>query len=172
MSEPTDHVSVFEGDDSDNMYLTFNIAAETYAVNIGFVTTIVGMQRISEIPDVPCFIKGAMNLRGKVLPVMDLRLRFGLPFREYDDRTTIIVLEMQDSATGLVVDRVSDVLTIPPEKIDPPPQWQCSDDRTVIQGLGRAESGVIILLNVDRLLTEKEIQLDFLHQPAEATVAG
>jgi len=62
-------------DDSQNMFLSFEVAGETYAVNIGYVTTIVGMQRISEIPDVPCFIKGAMNLRGKVLPVMDLRLR-------------------------------------------------------------------------------------------------
>jgi purine-binding chemotaxis protein CheW len=150
-----------EEDDSQNVFLTFEVAGETYAVNIGYVTTIVGMQRISEIPDVPGFIKGAMNLRGKVIPVMDLRLRFGLPWREYDDRTTIIVLDLKELSTGLVVDKVSDVAHIPPEKIGPPPRWHSGGERGVIFGLGRMDDRVSILLDVNRLVIDEEICLEF-----------
>jgi purine-binding chemotaxis protein CheW len=161
-----------DGDESQNMYLTFEVAGETYAVNIGCVTTIVGMQHISEIPDVPGFIKGAMNLRGKVIPVMDVRLRFGLPFRTYDDRTTIIVLEIQESATGLVVDKVSDVVTILPDKVGPPPHWHGNGENGVIQGLGRLNDKVSIILDVARLLMDQEIHLDLqeLEQESEEIV--
>jgi purine-binding chemotaxis protein CheW len=148
-----------EEDDGQNVFLTFEVAGETYAVNIGYVTTIVGIQRISEIPDLPAFIKGAMNLRGKVIPVMDLRLRFGLPWREYDDRTTIIVLDLEDNSTGLVVDKVSDVATIPPEKIGPPPAWHGGGEKGIILGLGRLDDRVSIILDVNRLLRDQEITL-------------
>jgi purine-binding chemotaxis protein CheW len=157
---------VTETDDIENMYLTFDIAKETYAVNIGYVTEIVGMQHISAMPDVPEFIKGAMNLRGKVIPVMDLRLRFQMPARDYDERTTIIVLDMEGSATGLVVDHVSDVLTIPADKIDPPPQWRKESQSSeaaarqgVIRGLGKQNDGVSIILDVPRLLAYKEVKI-------------
>jgi len=86
------------------MSLTFDVQDEECAVNIAYVTEIVGLQRISEVPDVPPFIKGVINLRGKVIPVMDMRLRFGPPWRGYGDRTTVIVLELEDVPTGLVVD--------------------------------------------------------------------
>lgn len=148
-----------DGDDSQNIFLTFEVAGETYAVNICYVTTIVGMQRISEIPDVPAFIKGAMNLRGKVIPVMDLRLRFGLPWREYDDRTTIIVLDLKELSTGLVVDKVSDVATIPSDRIGPPPRWHGDGERGIIRGLGRMEQGVCIILDAYRLLQDEELDV-------------
>jgi purine-binding chemotaxis protein CheW len=157
---------VTETDDIENMYLTFDIAKETYAVNIGYVTEIVGMQRISAMPDVPDFIKGAMNLRGKVIPVMDLRLRFQMPARDYDERTTIIVIDLEGTTTGLVVDHVTDVLTIPADKVDPPPAWrkeQKAEDgvarQGVIRGLGRQNDGVSIILDVARLLTYKEASI-------------
>jgi purine-binding chemotaxis protein CheW len=156
---------VTETDDIENMYLTFDIAKETYAVNIGYVTEIVGMQRISAMPDVPDFIKGAMNLRGKVIPVMDLRLRFEMPARDYDERTTIIVLDVESSATGLVVDRVTDVLTIPKDKVDPPPAWRKTSGegkdarQGVIRGLGKQNDGVSIILDVQRLLAYKEVKI-------------
>lgn len=147
-------------DESQNMYLTFDTAGETYAVNICCVTSIVGMQRISEIPDVPAFIKGAMNLRGKVIPIMDLRLRFGLPWQAYDDRTTIIVLEVNDTSTGLIVDKVNDVLAIPPEKIGPPPHWTNNTEKGIVRGLGRMENQVCIILDVVRLLLNEETTID------------
>ena len=151
-----------EADEIENLYLTFEAEKETYAVNISHVTEIVGMQRISAMPDVPDFIKGAMNLRGKVIPVMDVRLRFGLPERAYDDRTTIIVLDLDGTPTGLVVDKVTDVLTILPESIEPPPQWHGKsktkekDDKNpqgIIKGLGKHGDSVSIILDIPRLLS-------------------
>jgi purine-binding chemotaxis protein CheW len=157
-----------ESDDIENLYLTFEVARETYAVNISHVTEIVGMQRISAMPDVPDFIRGAMNLRGKVIPVMDIRLRFGLPWQNYDDRTTIIVLNLNGSPTGLVVDKVTDVLTIAPESIEPPTHWHGGGAKTegekeqqgVVKGLGRHQDGVSIILDVPRLLSEKDLMLN------------
>ena len=147
-------------DTIENMYLTFQVAQETYAVNIASVTEIVGMQRISEIPDVPPYIKGAMNLRGKVIPVMDQRLRFGLPAREYGDRTTIIVLDLAGVPTGLVVDEVTDVLTIAKENIDPPPHWLGNGDKGIVQGLGKMNGTVSIILDVPQLVTDKQLRMD------------
>ena len=153
-----------EDDDIETLYLTFEVARETYAVNISHVTEIVGMQRISAMPDVPDFIRGAMNLRGKVIPVMDVRLRFGLPWQDYDDRTTIIVLNLNGSPTGLVVDKVTDVLTIAPESIEPPTHWHGGgkvegdkEQHGVVKGLGRHQDGVSIVLDVPRLLSEKDL---------------
>jgi purine-binding chemotaxis protein CheW len=150
-------------DDSiENMYLTFQVADEAYAVNIGCVTEIVGMQRISEIPDVPAYIKGAMNLRGKVIPVMDQRLRFKLAPRAYDERTTIIVLDLDGVPTGLVVDQVTDVLTIPKENIDPPPQWAGQSGQSIIAGLGKLKDCVTIILDVPHLVYDQALSLDRL----------
>ena len=149
-----------EADNIEDMYLTFEVQKEAYAVSIGCVTEIVGMQGISEIPDVPAYIKGAMNLRGKVIPVMDLRMRFRLPSRDYDDRTTIIVLDLAGVPTGLVVDRVTDVLTIPKGSIDPPPYWLSQGEKGVVQGLGKLNKSVSIILDVPYLLQSKEARLD------------
>ena len=145
-----------EGGDIEYMYMTFDLANETYAVNIQYVTEIVGMQHISAVPDMPEFIRGAMNLRGKVIPVMDLRLRFGLPWQEYNDRTTIIVLDQNNTQTGMVVDRVTDVVTIPQEFIDPPPKWQKSENRGVVLGLAKQNNSVSMILDVSRLLPEDQ----------------
>jgi purine-binding chemotaxis protein CheW len=164
----SDLLAINEADDIENMYLTFDVQGEEYAVNIGYVTEIVGLQRVSEVPDVPAFIKGVINLRGQVIPVMDMRLRFGLPWREYGDRTTVIVLEMDDVPTGLVVDQVTDVLSMSPESITPPPRWRDGDEQedTVIKGLGKRDDagsdapGVSIILDVPRLLSTQNVCLD------------
>lgn len=152
----------------ENMYLTFEVESEKFAVNIGRVTEIVVMQRISAIPDVPCYIKGAMNLRGKVIPVMDQRLRFGLPAREYDDRTTIIVLELEGVLTGLIVDRVTDVVTIPKENIDPPPHWMDEGKDGVVSGLGKLDDSLSIILDVSHLLYDESVGLDLSQADAPA----
>ena len=165
-------VGVAGNDRIENMYLTFLVEKETYAVNIECVTEIVGMQRISEIPDVPEYIKGAMNLRGKVIPVMDQRLRFKLPARKYDERTTIIVLDLEGVPTGLVVDQVTDVLTIPPEKIDPPPHWLHDGKQGVIKGLGKMNDSVSIILDVPHLLYDKALRVDVSKVIASAQAEG
>jgi purine-binding chemotaxis protein CheW len=174
-----DLLAINEADDIENMYLTFDVQNEEYAVNIAYVTEIVGLQRISQVPDVPPFIKGVINLRGKVIPVMDMRLRFGLPWREYTDRTTIIVLEMDDAPTGLVVDRVTDVLSLAPDSITRPRRWEDNDDGSVVKGLGRrddAESGdsrVSIILDVPLLLLAQDVRLEIPQEAlAEAASEG
>lgn len=160
MSDKDNMLLMDVGDDNiDDMYLTFSIEDEVYAVNIGHVIEIVGMQKISEVPDVPVFIKGVTNLRGQVIPVMDVRLRFGLPAREYDDRTTIIVLELNKTSTGLVVDRVNEVLDIPADQITPPPRWHNTGKPGVIKGMGKTENGVSIILDVARLLDDETISI-------------
>lgn len=159
--------AVSDSDDIRNLYLTFEVAGETYAVNIIYVTEIVGLQKISAMPDVPDFIRGAMNLRGKVIPIMDLRLRFSLPWQDYHERTTIIVLDLDGSSTGLVVDKVTDVLTILPDQIEPPTHWHGFSDKSeesgqpgVVKGLGRFQGGVSIVLDVLRLLCEKDLVIN------------
>jgi purine-binding chemotaxis protein CheW len=162
-----DLLAVTEADDVENMYLTFDVQGEEYAVNIGYVTEIVGLQRISGVPDVPEFIKGVINLRGKVIPLMDMRLRFGMAWQEYGERTTIIVLEMEDVPTGLVVDRVTDVLSIPPRSIAPP-RWQGSHGDSVVKGMGKRDDAVSVILDVPCLLSTQRV---YLGLPLKETVA-
>ncbi|MCB0163050.1 MAG: purine-binding chemotaxis protein CheW [Anaerolineae bacterium] len=156
-----------KSDDIKDTYLTFSVGTEHYAVNINYVTEIVGMQKISEVPDVPPFIKGVTNLRGNVVAVMDVRLRFGLPWRDYDDRTTIIVLELDGVSTGLVVDRVNEVLDIQADQINLPPHWHSNGDQGVIKGLGKTEEDVYIILDTRRLLNDRRTQLDISQEIAQ-----
>lgn len=156
--QENDLLKINEDDNIEEMYLTFEVQEEEYAVNIGCVTEIVGIQKISEVPDMPNFIKGVINLRGKVIPVMDVRLRFGLPWQGYNDRTTIIVLEQGAVPTGLIVDQVNDVLAIPASQIDPPPYWH-DGEHAVIKGLGKHDDRVSVILNISRLLDNTRIEL-------------
>jgi purine-binding chemotaxis protein CheW len=149
----------YEDDNIDNMYLTFRVADEDYAVGIAYVTEIVGIQKFKRVPDVPEFIKGVINLRGKVIPIMDVRLRFGLPEKEYNDRTCIIVLEVDGVPTGIVVDEVSEVLEIPSSEISPPPGWQNTGDKGVILGMGKLSNIVCAILDVSKFLFATDIVL-------------
>lgn len=142
-----------EEDNVDNTYLTFQVGGEEYAVPVTYVTEIVRLQKSFAVPDVPSFIKGVINLRGKVIPLLDVRSRFGLPQTEYTDLTVIIVLEVGDACTGLVVDGVSEVLEITPEQIEPRPRWKSSTGgANMISGVGKRETSVTFLLDVGALL--------------------
>jgi purine-binding chemotaxis protein CheW len=147
-----------EENNIDDMYLTFGVATEEYGIGIGFVTEIVGMQRVMEVPDVPHFIKGVINLRGKVIPVMDVRARFGMPEKPYTERTVIIVLDVDGVPIGLVVDNVSEVLEIAERQIDRPPQFGAQRAGAgVIRGLGRQGDRVAIILDTQRLVSDQAI---------------
>jgi len=149
-----------EENDINDMYLTFGVAGEEYGIGIGYVTEIVGMQRIMEVPDVPAFIKGVINLRGKVIPVMDVRCRFHMAEKPYTERTVIIVLDIDSIPVGLVVDNVSEVLEIPETQIDQPPHFGGSrDDKSVIRGLGKQGERVAILLDINRLVSDQTVDL-------------
>ena len=91
-------------DTQEGKYLTFQLNEEEYGIEIGYVTEIIGLQNINVVPDMPHYIRGVINLRGKVIPVMDVRLRFGAPERQYDERTCIIVINVKEQSIGLIVD--------------------------------------------------------------------
>ena len=110
-------------DTQKNRFLTFMVDSESYGLEISVVTEIIGIQEITKIPETPDYIKGVINLRGRVIPVMDVRLRFRKPPLEYDDRTCIVVVDMKNLSVGLIVDSVSEVLTIQEGDIVPPPEF-------------------------------------------------
>jgi purine-binding chemotaxis protein CheW len=164
MKENTERVklggALYSEEDEDTQkgkFLTFHLAKEDYGIEIRYVTEIIGIQRITEVPDMPDFIKGVINLRGKIIPVMDVRTRFALPAREYDDRTCIIVVNINETAVGLVVDEVSEVADIPDDQIEPPPSTGKRNASRYIQGMGKLDEAVKILLNVEKLLFEEEL---------------
>ncbi|APG25235.1 MAG: chemotaxis protein CheW [Syntrophotalea acetylenica] len=141
-----------EEDTQKDKYLTFSLADEVYAIDICYVTEIIGILKITKVPDMPSFIKGVINLRGKVIPVMDVRARFGLPAREYDERTCVVVVNVVDNAMGLVVDRVNEVMDIPAGQVEPPPASKGSGRGKYVKGIGKVEDEVKILLDVECLV--------------------
>ncbi|MEI6986309.1 MAG: chemotaxis protein CheW [Rhodospirillaceae bacterium] len=153
-------LTFFEENDINDMYLTFTVASECYGVGVAFVTEIVAMPRLMEVPDVPDFIKGVINLRGKVVPVMDVRLRFGMTGKAYDERTIIVVLEIDGVPTGLAVDAVNDVLEFLPACINHPPPFGANrEGRGVTKGIGKKLDKVAVLLDVRRLVSDQVIEL-------------
>jgi purine-binding chemotaxis protein CheW len=152
----------YDEDDEDaqkDKYLTFHLANEDYAVEIRFVTEIIGIQKITEVPDMPEFVKGVINLRGKIIPVIDVRARFKLAPREYDDRTCIIVVNINDMTVGLVVDEVSEVANIPEGQVEPPPRAATGQGGRYIQGMGKMDDEVKIILDVSKLLYDEELEM-------------
>lgn len=132
-------------------YLSFVVKDESYGFAILRVREIIGMQSITRVPGARGFIKGVINLRGKVIPIVDMRLRFSLPEAEQTEETCIIIVEIDNSETGFIVDAVAEVLNFPPEAIEPPPAFQADSD-AVILAMGKANEKVVLLLDVDRLL--------------------
>ncbi|HIJ79792.1 MAG TPA: purine-binding chemotaxis protein CheW [Deltaproteobacteria bacterium] len=148
-------------DDEDTQkdkYLTFHLAGEDYGIEIAYVTEIIGIQKIVEAPDLPDFIKGVINLRGKVIPVMDVRARFKLALRDYDERTCIIVVNIEENAVGLVVDEVREVADIPEAQVEPPPKSGRKTKSSFIKGMGKLDDEVKIILDVGQLLYDEEVE--------------
>ena len=146
-----------EGEDTqENKYLTFVIGKENFGIEIRYVTETIGIQSITEVPDVPLYVKGVINLRGKVILVMDVRLRFGVDERSYDDRTCIIVININEQPVGLIVDRVLEVLDIQQGEIEPPPRMRKGRGNRFIQGMGKVGDQVKILLDANKLLFNEE----------------
>jgi purine-binding chemotaxis protein CheW len=139
-------------------YLVFQLAQEEFAIGVLSVREIIRTQDITKVPHTPPHMKGVINLRGKVIPVMDVRRRFGQPETTYTERTVIIVLDINNVPIGLVVDAVSEVLEIPEGQIDQPPKFGANrDGKGVIRGLGKQGERVAILLDIDRLVSEQAI---------------
>jgi len=145
-------------DTQKNKYLTFHLAGEDYGIEIQYVIEIIGIQNITDVPDMPIFIRGVINLRGKVIPIMDVRARFGIEARDYDERTCIIVVNIESTEVGLVVDEVSEVADIPENDVEPAPKTSKNNDDNYIQGMGKINNEVKILLNIYKLLFSGEMQ--------------
>lgn len=144
-----------EDDNIDNTYLTFNVAEEEYAVHVRHVTEIVRLQKSFAVPDVPGYIRGVINLRGKVIPLLDVRTRFGLREAEYSDRTVVVVLEVGETATGLVVDGVSEVAEITPDNIATGVVAARAKQGSLVSGMGKRADRVSFILDVPFLLSEE-----------------
>ncbi|MFC1523163.1 chemotaxis protein CheW [Thermodesulfobacteriota bacterium] len=142
-------------------YLTFALANEEYGVGILKVKEIIGIMDITQVPDMPEYAKGVVNLRGRVIPIIDLRLKFNMPAKEYDARTCIIVVEIAGAESeiliGIVVDSVSEVLSVSEEDTEPPPDFGLLTEKANILGMAKAGDKVKILLDIDRVLSREEL---------------
>ena len=148
--------------DTDEMkgkYLTFWTDKQLFGVPISDVVQIIGIQEITPIPDSPTYSKGVINLRGSIIPVIDVRLRFGKSEENYNERTCIIVTKIEENYIGFIVDAVDEVTTISDEDISSPPK--ISKDRTnaYLTGIGKVESKVVLLLDTSKILNQNEIEL-------------
>ncbi len=134
--------------------LTFTIEDQTYGIEIGYVTDIIEIQPITVVPKVPEYIKGVINLRGKVIPVMNIRSRFGKPVIPYDERTCIIVVEWEDDSVGMIIDRVCEVLNINPNEITPPPDYRSVNSNRFIKHIANRADGVKLVLDCEKLIND------------------
>ncbi|WP_378954143.1 chemotaxis protein CheW [Pelosinus sp. sgz500959] len=147
-----------EEDTQKDKFLTFALGSEVYGIEIKFVTEIIGIQSVTKIPDLPQYVKGIINLRGKIIPVIDVRLRFNKLYREYNDRTCIVVVDIKNVTLGLIVDSVEEVLTIVEQEIVLPPQFDHGNyQQRFIKGIGKVGKSVKLILDSERLLSDQEM---------------
>lgn len=158
MAEKEDINVLEEEDTQEGRFLTFSLGGESYGIEIRYVTEIIGIQPVTEIPELPGYIKGIINLRGKIIPVMDVRLRFRKEPKEYNDRTCVIVVDIREISVGLIVDSVSEVLTIAEQDIVEPPQINKGFNNRYIKKIGKTGNDVKLLLDCEKLLTENEME--------------
>lgn len=159
MSLVYDENNILEEDTQHGRFLTFTLEKEVFGIEIKYVTEIIGIQSITKVPEVPHYVKGIINLRGKIIPVIDMRIKFGKDPAEYDDRTCIIVIDISEVSVGLIVDNVDEVLTIDDEGIAAPPANKTGFENRYIKGIGKANGQVQLLLDCERLLKADEIEV-------------
>jgi purine-binding chemotaxis protein CheW len=138
-------------------YLTFALGGEEYGLEILKVREIIGLMEITNVPRMPEFVRGVINLRGKVIPVVDLRLKFSMEKNADTQETCIIVVDLGSMYMGVVVDRVSEVLDIADEEIEPTPSFGIDIDTSFILGIGKSKNKVVILLDINKVLTPEDI---------------
>ncbi len=148
---------------AEGKYLLFELGGEEYGIEILRVREIIGLMDITPVPQSPPFIRGVINLRGKIIPVLDMRRRFGMEEGEYTERSCIIVTELKNGKDqlmlGMLVDGVREVANIPADQIDPAPQFGASVDTRYIMGMAKMKERVAILLDVEKLLKDGEVAL-------------
>ncbi|MBC7341668.1 MAG: chemotaxis protein CheW [Clostridia bacterium] len=140
----------------EEQLVVFQLAGETYGVNISSVHEIIRMQEITKVPRTPDFVEGVINLRGRIIPVIDLRKRFNLPLQEKTQSSRIIVIEMDSVTVGMIVDSVSEVIRLPLDQIEPAPPMVGGVDAAYLRGVGKREKGLIVLLDLNQVLKREE----------------
>jgi len=154
--------AVQDAEDREGKYLTFSLDNEEYGIGILKIKEIIGMMPITPVPQTPAHVKGVINLRGKVIPVVDLRLKFGMDAMDYTERTSIIVVEIASTPgtvqIGIVVDSVSEVLTIKGDEIEDTPTFDSTFNNDYILGMAKMDGGVKILLDIDSVLSRQEVE--------------
>jgi len=159
---PTESGPGVKSDSRAGKYLAFHLGPEEFAIQVLKVREIMGIQDITAVPQTPLYVKGVINLRGKVIPVIDLRLKFGLPEIEYTQRTCIIVVQVQGPAgsvslTGIVVDEVSEAVNIAAGEVEDTPDFGDSVQTPYLLGMAKSKGKVKILLDIDQVLQAKEL---------------
>jgi purine-binding chemotaxis protein CheW len=158
---PDDRATDSMASAADNgQFLTFTLQNEEYGIEILKVQEIKGFSKITPIPNAPSFVRGVMNLRGTVVPIIDLRARFAMTEKEYDQFTCIIVVNVGTRVVGLVVDTVSDVLNIPNDSIAEPPELASVGDSSCITGMGKLGERIVMLLDTGRLVGVEELSTE------------
>ncbi len=158
MSEVIDQLMEMDEDTQKDKFLTFMVGKEEYAIEIKYVTEIIGgIQAITEVPEVPDYVRGIINLRGKIIPVMDVNLRFKKDPQPYGDRTCIIVIDIDDLSVGLIVDNVAEVLSIAGENIVDPPDDKAGFNNRYIKGIGKVGNTIKLILDCRILLSDEEL---------------
>jgi purine-binding chemotaxis protein CheW len=146
-------------DISGSEYLAFTLGSEEYGIDILKVQEIRGYEAVTRIANAPEFIKGVINLRGIIIPVVDMRIKFNLGTPTYDQFTVVIILNIGGRIMGMVVDSVSDVTTLAPEQIKPAPEMGTAFNSEYLMGLGTLDERMLILIDIDRLMSSSEMGL-------------
>ncbi|MGM0519898.1 MAG: chemotaxis protein CheW [Campylobacterota bacterium] len=148
-------------------YLTFIVDEEIYGLEILKVREIVAMLHISKVPLVPNYVKGVINLRGKVIPVIDIRLKFNMTDIEYDEHTTIIIVDVDDISIGFIVDKTSEVVKIDKSNLMPPPKFGTGIDTSFLKSMAKTENNIIMIVDLEKLFSSEELSsLATHHQPS------
>lgn len=151
----------FDEEEEDTLggrYLIFSIEERNYGIEIQHITEIVGIQTITEVPDMPNFVKGVINLRGKIIPLIDMRIRFKLPEILYTDKTAVIILRIHTQFVGLIVDMVREVIKIQDEQMEETPRFGDKEKNRFVKALAKVNEEVKVLLDVEKLLVEGEFE--------------
>lgn len=153
------YMSVGKEDGETSQHVTFTLGGEEYGIEITKVQEIIGYQGFTRIPNVPEFIRGVLNLRGTVVPVVDLRKKFAMEDKEYNKFTVIIILEAEERIMGIIVDAISDVVTLATKDIQEAPSFATNVRADFISGMGKRDGKLIILLDMDKVLSQEELEI-------------
>lgn len=159
MSQASNEAVLAAAEAENREFLVFSLGDEEYAIDILKVQEIRGYENVTRIANAPDFIKGVTSLRGVIVPIVDLRIKFHLDNVEYGGQTVVIVVNVADRIVGIVVDGVSDVMTLTPDQIKPAPEFGVTLSSDFLSGLGSLDDRMLVLVDIDKLLTSEEMAL-------------